>query len=279
MVAAAVLLAGCQTDGSRGPAPVTSTAGPTTGSIAGPTGGSSASTQADRDPRPARPLAGRVVVLDPGHQLGNRRHVAEVNRLVDAGGFAKECNTTGTATNSGLPESTFTWAVARVARRHLERMGAKVVLTRDTDSDDQWGPCVDERGRVGNPGERGPTADVRVSIHADGNLDPGATGFHVIRPALREGWTDDIERPSRRLARTLRDALVAAGIPPATYRGADGIDARDDLGTLNLSDVPAVMAELGNMRHPDDAARMESRAGQRRYGRAIAVAVRDYLAR
>lgn len=54
---------------------------------------------------------------------------------------------------------------------------------------------------------------------------------------------------------------------------------RDDLGTLNLSDVPAVMAELGNMRAAGDAELMESDAGRRRYGRAIADAVTAYLGR
>ena len=49
------------------------------------------------------PLTGRVVVVDPGHQLGNSRHLAQISRLVDAGGFRKACNSTGTATNAGYP--------------------------------------------------------------------------------------------------------------------------------------------------------------------------------
>lgn len=261
----ALVVAGCTTEAPREAGPVvppTTSPGPPSEP---PLGGSV--------------LDGRVVVLDPGHQLGNRRFPDEIAEPVDAGGFTKECNTTGTATDDGYPEATFTWQVAAVARRELERMGARVVLTRDADSDDEWGPCVDERGRIGNPGERGPTADVRVSIHADGVVDDAAAGFHVIRPARRTGWTDDIERPSRQLALALRDALVAEGIEPSSYRGRRGIDVRDDLGTLNLSDVPAVMAELGNMRAPSDAARMRSKQGRERYGRAIAAGVRAFLER
>ena len=42
------------------------------------------------------PLAGRVIVIDPGHQLGNSRHRAEVDQPVPAGnGQTKPCNTTG----------------------------------------------------------------------------------------------------------------------------------------------------------------------------------------
>ncbi|MFJ9317639.1 N-acetylmuramoyl-L-alanine amidase [Pimelobacter simplex] len=246
-----------------------------------PSAGSSSATPSSVTPQPRppkRPLAGRVVVLDPGHRLGNARFPDEINRPVDAGGITKACNTTGTATDDGYPEATFAWEVAVEARRQLRRMGARVVLTRPDDAAGAWGPCVDERGRIGNPGQPGPTADVRVSIHGDGVLSSGAHGFHVIRPGARAGWTDDIERPSRRLAVDLRDALVRAGFAPSTYRGDDGIDVRTDLGTLNLSDVPAVMAELGNVRAAGDAAVMESPAGRQRYARAIAVAVRAYLA-
>lgn len=274
LLATLALLAGCaggSTGGSTGDTAPPSSSTPTGGMAGEPL---------PADPTPSaggRPLAGKVVVLDPGHQLGNRHHGAEISRPVDAGGFDKDCNTTGTASSSGLPEATFAWRVALTARRILTDLGARVLLTRRTNSDDEWGPCVDERGRIGNPGEPGPTADVRVSIHADGVLADGAEGFHVIRPGALAGWNDDVERPSRRLASVLRDALVTAGFEPSTYRGERGIDVRSDLGTLNLSDVPAVMAELGNMRNDREAAVMASSAGQRRYARAIAAAVRSYL--
>ena len=70
-----------------------------------------AATSVDKSPYAARPLAGKVVVIDPGHQLGNRNFPAEINRQVPAGGFTKPCNTTGTATDGGYPEATFVWQV------------------------------------------------------------------------------------------------------------------------------------------------------------------------
>ena len=59
--------------------------------------------------------------------------------------------------------------------------------------------------------------------------------------------------------------------------GGDGLDFRGDLATLNLSDVPTVMVELGNMRSPRDARLMTSASGQRRYSAALARAVRLFL--
>ncbi|TYL44901.1 N-acetylmuramoyl-L-alanine amidase [Nocardioides sp. BGMRC 2183] len=223
--------------------------------------------------RAAEPLAGKVVVLDPGHQLGNARHPRETNAQVDAGGFTKACNTTGTATDDGYPEATLTWEVASLVRARLEKRGAQVVLTRSHNSVEEWGPCVDVRGRAGNPGAPGPTADLKISLHADGNLGADASGFHVIVPA----GEDPLARASWRLGREVRGALVAADVPISSYTAVHGIHARDDLGTLNLARIPSVMVELGNMRDETDATRMTSEQGRRTYARAVAAAVERYL--
>lgn len=228
-------------------------------------------------PKRQEPLAGKVVVIDPGHQLGNGAHPSEINRPVDAGGFDKPCNTTGTSTDGGYPEATFAWEVALRVRRQLEALGATVELTRDSNSAEAWGPCVDVRGRAGNPGEPGPTADVKLSIHGDGTYAAGAHGFHVIAPGDLPGYTDDIEADSLDLAHVVRDALVRGGFAVSTYTGSDGIDVRTDLGTLNLADVPTVMVELGNMRDAGDAAEMESSDGQDAYAEALTAGISAYL--
>jgi N-acetylmuramoyl-L-alanine amidase len=227
------------------------------------------------DPGGALPLQGPVVVIDPGHQLGNHNFPRKIDRLVPAGGFKKPCNTTGTSTNGGYPEATFAWQVARLLRTRLEHLGASVRMTRHSNSEHRWGPCVDVRGRAGNKIH----ADVKVSIHGDGSYAAGAHGFHVIAPTDRKPWTHDIFRTSRRFALVTRSSLRAAGLPVANYiAGGDGLDFRSDLATLNLSNIPTVMVELGNMRNPVDARRMTSRHGRQVYAGALAHAVRRFLA-
>ena len=221
-----------------------------------------------------KPLKGRVIVIDPGHQLGNHNFPAKINRPVPAGGFSKPCNTTGTATRGGFAEATFAWRVSQRLKAELEQLGARVVLTRKVNSQKRWGPCVDRRGRAGNKIQ----ADLKISVHGDGSYAAGARGFHVIAPTDRAPWTHDIYQPSKRLALITKDALTGKDFSVANYiAGGDGLDARTDLGTLNLSDIPTVMVELGNMRDSGDASVMTSATGQTRYARALAVAVRTFL--
>lgn len=220
------------------------------------------------------PLSGTTIVIDPGHQLGNHNFPAQINRLVPAGGFSKPCNTTGTSTAGGYPEATFAWDVSRKLRSSLESLGATVVMTRTSNRQDRWGPCVDVRGRAGNRID----ADLKVSVHGDGSYAPGARGFHVIAPADRAPWTSDIHRPSLRLAGDVRAGLLAADFPVANYiAGGDGLDVRSDLGTLNLSDVPTVMVELGNMRNAAEARVMTSPQGRSRYASGLVTGIRRFL--
>ena len=213
-------------------------------------------------------------MIDPGHQLGNHNFPEKINRLVPAGGFKKPCNTTGTATNGGYPEATFVWRVSNLLKARLEHLGAKVRMTRTSNRQDRWGPCVDARGRAGNK----IGADAKISIHGDGSYTAGARGFHVIAPTDRKPWTHDIYKASKRFALATRAALHGRGLPYANYiAGGDGLDFRSDLATLNLSDIPTVMVELGNMRDATDAHRMTTPAGRKVYATALAAGVRQFL--
>lgn len=212
------------------------------------------------------PLAGHVVALDAGHQLGNSnpRFRKEINATKFNGTIRKPCNTTGTATNAGLPEATFNWRVTRALAQRLRALGASVVLTRTTNTRDDYGPCIWNRAKIA---ERG-GAELLVSIHADGAKASGR-GFHVIAPARLRGWTDDIARPSRALARAIIAGLSNAGLEPSTYLHSP-LSVRADQSTLNFSDIPAVIVELGNMRNAADARRMSSSKGVEQYANALA---------
>ena len=85
------------------------------------------------------------------------------------------------------------------------------------------------------------------------------------------GHNDDIIEPSERLALEVRDAFRAAtDLPFSTYLGHDGLDARDDLGGLNLSTVPKAFIETGNMRNATDAALLRDPEFRQRIANGIA---------
>ncbi|MDA0567030.1 N-acetylmuramoyl-L-alanine amidase [Streptomonospora sp. S1-112] len=217
-------------------------------------------------------LSGMTVVIDPGHNGGNAEAATEIAEQVPAGPDTKECDTVGAETDGGYPEHEFTWELSTLVRDRLEEEGAEVVLTREDNAG--VGPCVNERAEIGNEAE----ADAAVSIHADGGPASGR-GFHVIAPGVLTGYTDDIAEPSRRLARDLRAAFEdGTGQPRADYIAEEGLDERTDLGGLNLSDVPKVFLEAGNMSNPTDAANLADPEWQATAATAIADGIGDFLA-
>ncbi|MCH8611996.1 N-acetylmuramoyl-L-alanine amidase [Arsenicicoccus dermatophilus] len=222
-----------------------------------------------------RPLAGTTIVVDPGHNGGNAAHPRALNRKVYAGnGIWKPCNTTGTRTVRGYPEHAQVWDVATRLAAVLRAQGARVVLTRA--SDRGFGPCIDQRAAIGNRAR----ATLVVSIHDDGNVSRRARGFHVIHSTRMVGGTVAQQR-SARLAVAVRDAFQrGTGMPRSTYLGrGTALTPRTDIGGLNLSRVPAIMVEAGNMRHPTDAALLGTPAFRQREAVALATGIRRYLGR
>ncbi|MFF2348905.1 N-acetylmuramoyl-L-alanine amidase [Kitasatospora sp. NPDC058115] len=272
---------------AAGPAPAApgtasaTTSGPTSGTTTGtPAPGTSAAPAHPAFPAPApgaataTTLTGRTVLLDPGHNTGNSAHTTDINRKVDIGNARKECDTTGTATNAGYTEAEYSLDVVHRARAILAARGATVVLVHDGDR--SWGPCIDERARIGNTAH----ADAAVSVHGDGGPASGS-GFHVIMPARVVAGTADtaaIVGPSHRLGLLLRENFHAAtGEPYADYTANQGLDTRSDLGGLNLSTVPKVFIECGNMRNPADARRMTDPQWRQQAAQGIADALTAFL--
>jgi N-acetylmuramoyl-L-alanine amidase len=223
----------------------------------------------------AGPLAGKVVVIDPGHNPTNYKHSAEINAPVRIGTTSKECDTTGTETNNGYAEATFTLDVSHRLRDLLEAEGATVKLTYDNDR--PFGPCVDERAAIGNKAK----ADAALSIHADGAA-AGNRGFHVILPGLVKGGgadTSKIVTPSRALGTRIADDFArSTGSSRSNYIGdGTGLDTRTDLGGLNLSTVPKVFIECGNMRDTKDAALVTSSGWRQKAAQGLADGIRAFL--
>jgi len=218
----------------------------------------------------ALPLAGKVVGIDPGHNGGNFTDPGYINQLIWNGREQETCDTAGTETASGYTEALFNFHVASHLRDSLVAAGATVVMTRKTNSG--VGPCVNHRAQIINAAH----ADVAIDIHADGGPSWGR-GFSVLEP-VADGPNDKVIRDSIRFGATVRSALLASTrMPLSDYYGHDGVVFRNDLAGLNLTTVPKVLVECGNMPNPTDAALLASRSFQREISDAFTSAIVSFL--
>lgn len=230
--------------------------------------------QRTRSPRPAgpaRPLAGKVVGIDPGHNGANGTDPSYIDHLIWNGRASETCDTTGTQTDAGYAEARFNFNVAMYLRADLRRVGARVVLTRT--SDNGVGPCVNRRARILDAAH----ADVAIDIHADGG-PPWGRGFTVLEP-VADGPNDTVIGSSQRFGADVRAAMLShTSMAVSNYYGHSGVQLRNDLAGLNLTTVPKVLIECGNMRNAVDAQLLTSASFQRRLATTFTTAIIRFLA-
>jgi N-acetylmuramoyl-L-alanine amidase len=182
---------------------------------------------------PRLPLAAQVIALDAGHPP------------------------LGATGPTGVREPDVTLSVARKAAEILERYGAQVVLTRDSD-----GPLdLYQRTRAAEAAD----AQVLVSIHANALPDG-------VNPFRNNGTSVFYFHPrSVELARELNRALVRQlGFPDL------GI-GRGDLALARPTWMPAALTEGLFLMIPEQEAVLASEEGQQRYARGIVEGIAAFL--
>jgi N-acetylmuramoyl-L-alanine amidase len=277
----ALACAGCTTAGTAGlqaaspsAAALSASADPSaaSGSASGsasPAGGTSPAAS-PAQAAAALPLAGKTVGIDPGHDGGNFSAPVFINTLIWNGRAPETCDTTGTQTAGGYTEAQFNFNVATYLRADLVAAGARVVMTRR--SNQGVGPCVTTRAQIINRAR----ADVAIDIHADGGPAYGR-GFTVLEP-VADGPNNKVIRTSIGFGNDVKAAMLAyTSMPESTYYGFGGVIERNDLAGLNLTTVPKILIECGNMPNATDAALLTSPAFQRLLARAFTAAIVAFL--
>jgi len=182
---------------------------------------------------PVRPLAGRLIALDAGHPpLGARGP-------------------------TGVWEPDVVLQVARKAAQLLERYGASVVMTRETE-----GPVglMERPARAEASG-----AELLVSIHANALPDG-------VNPFANSGTSVYYFHPrSAPLAREVNRALVRQ------FGFRDLGFGRGNLALVRPTWMPAILAEGLFMMLPEQEAILVSEEGQWRYARGIVEGIAAYL--
>jgi len=186
------------------------------------------------------PLAGRVIVLDPGH-----------------GGVDR-----GAVSKSGVVEKEVTLKIALHLRDYLQEAGALVIMTREKDTDlaDSSVRGLSRRKtqdlmrRVRIVKESG--ADALISIHLNAIPSPrwkGAQTFY--HPGNEE---------NKKLASFIQAELIR------TLENTKRLPKQSgDIFILKASPVPAAMVEVGFLSNPEEAARL----GDEKYQKKLAAAI------
>ena len=219
------------------------------------------------------PLKGKIVGIDPGHNGLNKDYPAYLAQQVWNGREWEDCDTTGTQTDWAhtFTEALFNWHVASYLKADLVKNGAKVVMTRP--SNKGHGPCVNKRSFIIN----GAHANVAVDIHADGAYCAGCRGFALLEP-VADGPNDKVIHSSRTFGADIKSAILALKkMPVSNYDGTNGVSYRDDLAGLNLTKVPKILIEVGNMKNATDARLLASPTFQQQVARALLNAIIKFL--
>jgi N-acetylmuramoyl-L-alanine amidase len=184
-------------------------------------------------------LAGRIVVLDPGH------------------GGAE----TGTVAN-GLTESEVMLDLARRVEGRLSAIGVTVLFTRSATS------CPDELDRATMANRSG--ADIMLSLHCDSTHHPRARGVATFFYGQERfgAWSAVGEH----LADLIQREIVArTGLTDCRSHARSWV-------LLQRTQMPTVRIEAGYLSHPKDAARLADPAFRDTVAEAIVIAMqRMYL--
>jgi N-acetylmuramoyl-L-alanine amidase len=194
-----------------------------------------------RIPRNATgPLAGKLVVVDPGH-----------------GG-----SSSGAPGGGGIYEKNIVLAISLKLRAALEACGVNVIMTREKD---ETVPLYDRPRKANDV-----NADFFISVHNDSvsrrNTASGTSTYY------HKG-----DASSRALAVCVQQAIV--GISGLPNRGAlsDGILYENGLAVLRASKMPAILVEVAYINHDRDRAKLISPEFQQRVALAIVRGLRKYV--
>ncbi|RYG34229.1 hypothetical protein EON81_16090 [bacterium] len=184
-------------------------------------------------------LAGKVIVVDPGH-----------------GGHD------GGAKSNNAREKDLTLSIGKLIAAELAAQGATVIMSRKTDVF----ISLDARANLANRNN----ADLFLSVHINstggsGTQSGGITFFHR-QDSVRKLLADCIQR----------EIAKVSGLP-SLGTWSDNRIYKSGFAVLRQTKMPGVLLELGFINHPRDRARMLTADFQQKIAKAVVRGVRVYL--
>lgn len=164
--------------------------------------------------------------------------------VIDPGHGGKD---PGATSYTGNYEKAVNLSIARKVASHLENRGARVIMTRNSDTYIE----LNERAEIANRAG----ADLFVSIHADSHKSRSQNGY-TIYVARSASWS------SKKIGVAIDQAMGQTGLSSVGMRNSD-------FRVLVRTTCPAVLIECGYLTNPSEAALLDDSDFQDRIARAI----------
>lgn len=180
----------------------------------------------------------KIIVINPGHQAVQDK---EKEPLGPDSTKLKNRVSSGTrGVASGVYEYVLNLQVSLKLRDELVKAGYEVIMTRTTHE-----VSISNRERAEMANEKG--ADLFISIHANGSENRNKKGIMTIYPSKENPYVSHLSDEFLKLSTVLHEEMIKAS-------GAEsaGIQAMDNMVTLNWSKVPATIVELGYMSNNEE---------------------------
>ena len=249
------------------------TATPTTEPTADPTGEPTATptsaptatptTAPTATPTPGGTPAGRLVVIDAGHQRkGNNDKEPDGPNSTTL----KAKVTSGTTGHfTGLPEYELNLIVAKKLQAILLERGYRVIMVRDTHDVDI---SNSERAAIANNAG----ADVFIRIHANANDDSSVNGAETLCQTKDNPYNADLYPQSRKLSQAVLDALCEeCGCKKRR------VSETDTMSGINWCRVPVTIVEMGFMTNEKEDRLMATDEYQNKLAKGIADGIDRYF--
>lgn len=198
-------------------------------------------------------LNGLTIGIDPGHQAAANTETEAI--APDSSRLAAKMPAGSTGV-SGQQESEINLQIALILRDRLESLGAKVVLTRDSqdvDLSNQQRAAALKEGKC----------DLVMQLHCDAERSGTRTGIYMTyRP-------DDVK--SSQAASKLQLAMGNA-------TGAKQLRNMTSVGDtfLNWSEPPALLVQMGFLSNSQDAQRLTDAQAQKKLAEAMAEGIQNW---
>jgi len=206
---------------------------------------------------------GHKIAIDPGQQ---KKQMTEKEPIgPGAADTTAKMSYGATSTTTGKREYEWSLPFAQRLKTELEARGYEVVLTREEHnveiSNAERAKFVNESG-----------AELYLSLQADAASNVDAKGIYTQIPSQSNPFVGSLHADCKRLAKLIQNNLINE-----TGTKDRGVQEIDKVATINYSEVPVAVLQLGFMSNKEEDANLWSEEYQDKMIKAICDGIDTYF--